>query len=73
MNKIKKILSHIMVLFYFGMAGFVVVLLLTGAFKFATAFIENRTPGLIEWLGMIFVVVLTGVLGLALYSEDTES
>ena len=73
MKKVKEILKCVVVWFHFGMIGFMTVLLLTGAFRFAIAFIENRTPGFIEWLGIIFIVLVTGSLGLLWFVFDTES
>ena len=72
MKKIKEAVLHVTTWFFFGMIGFMSILLLTGAFRFAAAFIDNTTPGFIEWLGMIFVVVIAGTIGLVWFIYDTE-
>lgn len=72
MKKIKNAVRHVTIWFFFGMIGFMSILLLTGAFRFAATFIDNTTPGFIEWLGMIFVVVIAGTIGLVWFIYDTE-
>ena len=72
MKKIKKVAMRVIVFFNFAMIGFVTILLLTGAFRFAIAFIENETPGFMEWLGFIFVSTITGICGLIWFICDGE-
>ena len=72
MKKIKEIAMRVIVFFHFAMIGFTTILLLTGAFRFAIAFIENKTPGFIEWLGFIFVSAITGICGLTWFICDGE-
>ena len=67
-----KILKYIAVWFSFGVIAFTLILLLTGAFRFAISFIEETTPKFIDWLGIVFVFVISGGLGLILYMCDVE-
>jgi len=68
MNKMKKALKYVIVWFYSAMIGIGAIILLTGAFRFAAAFIENRSPDLFEWIGMVTVGLILGVVGLACFS-----
>ena len=72
MNKMRKVLKYVAVLFYFTMMGIVSIILLTGAFRFAVAFIENRSPDLLEWIGIIFVGLILGSIGLGWFILDEE-
>jgi len=72
-EKMKEVLKHFGIGFFFAMMGFFVILLLTGAFRFAVAFIENRNPDFFEWLGMIFVCLVSGCAGLAWFIVDAET
>lgn len=72
MNKIKKALKYVVVWFYFVTIGFVAIILLTGAFRFAVAFIENRSPVFLEWFGIIFVALILGCIGLICYIDEEE-
>ncbi len=72
MNKIKEILKYVTVWFYSAMTGIVTIILLTGAFRFAVAFFENRDPDLFEWIGIIFVGFILGCIGLVLFIIDLD-
>lgn len=72
MNKIKKTLKYIAVWFYSAMTGIVAIILLTGAFRFAAAFIENRSPDLLEWIGIVFIGLILGCVGLVCFIVDEE-
>lgn len=72
MEKTKKAMKYAIVSFFFGMSGVAIVLFLVGAFRFVNSFIINETPGFIEWLGIIFVYLTTGLFGLLWYICDTE-
>lgn len=72
MNKMKKILKYLAVLFYFTMIGIVLIFLLTAAFRFAVAFIENRSPDFLEWMGIIIVGLILGCIGLGWFILDEE-
>lgn len=72
MNKMKKALKYVAVWFYCAMMGIVTIILLTGAFKFAVAFIENRSPALLEWIGIIFIGLTLGGVGLVCFISDEE-
>ena len=72
MKKIEKMAIRAIVLFNFALIGFAIILVLTGAFRFAIAFMENETPGFFEWLGFIFVSAITGICGLTWFICDGE-
>lgn len=72
MNKMKKALKYIAVLFHFTIMGIMTIILLTGAFRFAVAVIENRIPDPLEWIGMIFVGLILGCIGLGYYFLNEE-
>ena len=72
MNKIKRILKYVTVLFYFAMMGIMAIVLLTGAFRFAAAFIENRSPDPLDVIAIITVGLILGCIGLIYFIFDED-
>ena len=59
----KRIFGSIWAGLVFISGAIVAMILITGAFRWCNAMLQNQIPDPMDWLGIIFIALIAGVIG----------
>ena len=68
----KRVFGSIFAGIFFVSGAVVMMILITGAFRWCNIMLQNQIPGPMEWLGIIFIALLAGMVGATLFLIDTD-
>ena len=70
--KIKKFMTKVFVFAYGALGIMGIIFFITGAVRCCIHFMENTTPTFPEYLGLIVIILISGIAGIALYEINTD-
>lgn len=71
--QIKKFMTKAF-MFAYGVVGIMgVIFFITGAVRCCIHFMENTTPTFPEYLGLITVILISGIAGIAVYECEIDT
>lgn len=71
MKKFKRVLNVLIVGSFFAAMTMLLLILIVGAVMFAHAIVTESIPTGVELIGMIFLMLVGGMVGAMLYINDT--
>ena len=72
MKALKKLFCRISVFLYSTIGSAMIVFLVTGSVRCCIHFMDGTIPNIFEWIGLVAVMLIGGVVGFALYWMNEE-